>query len=269
MRRAGPVRRRMALLAAVGALGVGMNTACGQGPSSADYFPSGKALRAAERIRRGDAEGLAELIAGGLDADARGRDGADLLKWSMVWSCPECFRTLLENGAAIERPPAGEYRGKVDQVLLMPTMELAASAEDPAYLSLLLRHGGDPDALDVYGHETIIHAAILNGRFANVRLLAEAGADIHARDGSLATPLHLAVGLSNYDIAHYLLERGADPMLEDRWGYSVVDRIRLFKDRGAHRDDETYGWYVKVVERLGLDLDEVTLPRDPDAATRP
>ena len=146
---------------------------------------------------------------------------------------------------------------------------MAASAKDPAYLSLLLRHGGDPDALDVYGHETIIHAAILNGRFANVRLLVEAGADIHARDGSLATPLHLAVGLSNYDIAHYLLERGADPMLEDRWGYSVVDTIRLFKDRGARRDDETYGWYVKVVERLGLDLDEVTLPRDPDAATRP
>ena len=137
-------------------------------------------------------------------------------------------------------------------------MHLAAQLNDPAYLASLLRHGGDPNALNVYGARTIIHEAIMLSRMENVRLLVDAGADIDARaDLSLVTPLHRAVNVNNYDVAYYLLEQGADPMLEDNMGYSVVDTIKLFKNRGVSR--EMHGWYVKVVERLGLDPDEVTL----------
>ena len=242
-----------------GALGIWMNTAFAVHPRSADYFATPETVAAAEQIRRGDAAGLARRIAGGLDVNARGRDGADLLKWSLVWLCVECFETLLESGADIERPPAGEYAGKIEQLLLEPVMELAASLNDPAYLASLLRHGGNPNALDVYGTKTIIHIAILHGRLANVRLLVEAGADINARENlSMATPLHKAVG-GEYDIAYYLLEQGADPTLKDRWDYSAVDVIKLFKYRGIG-GRKMHDWYVKFVDRLGLDRDEVTLP---------
>ena len=64
--------------------------------------------------------------------------------------------------------------------------------------------------------------------------------------------------MRSYDIAYYLLEHGADPTLENRWGYSVVDQIKNFKNRGIG-DKEMHAWYVRVVERLGLDLEEVTV----------
>ena len=38
----------------------------------------------------------------------------------------------------------------------------------------------------------------------------------------------------------------------------VVDLIHAFKDRGIGSNG-MHGWYVKVVERLGLDLDDVTV----------
>ena len=248
----------MALLAASGAVGLGMMAACANAPPSADYFDAPEAVAAADHIRRRNARGLERLIAGGLDVNLRGREGADLLKWSLLSGCPDCLEALLAGGARTDHVPAGKYTGKVEQLLLMPVMELAASAKDPRYLSLLLRHGGDPNALAVYGNKTIIFAAILHGRIDNVRLLVEAGADIHARDGDLATPLHDARAVRSYDIAYYLLEQGADPMLKNEWGYSVVDQIKQFKDRGVG-DKEMHVWYVKVVERLGLDLDEVTV----------
>ena len=236
-----------------------MTAACAAAPPSADYFETPEAIAAADQIRRGNARGLAKLIAGGLDVNLRGREGADLLKWSLLSGCPDCLEALLAGGARTDHVPAGKYTGKVEQLLLMPVMEIAVSARDSRYLSLLLRHGGDPDALGVYGNATIIFQAIMHGRIDNVRLLIEAGADIHAREqGSLATPLHDAVAIKKFDIAHYLLERGADPMLERRSGSSVVDMIYRYKDRGVG-SSEMHGWYVKVVERLGLDLDAVTI----------
>ena len=254
------MRRTLSRLAMAGALGIWMNTAFAVHPRSADYFATPETVAAAKQIRRGNAAGLARRIAGGLDVNARGRDGADLLKWSMLWGCPDCFETLLESGADIERPPAGEYAGKIEQLLLEPVMHLAASANDPAYLTSLLRHGGNPNAFDVYGTETIIYTAIMHSRIENVRLLVEAGADIHVReDGTLYTPLHTAVSIKKYDIAYYLLEQGADPLLENKWGNSVIDVIHRYKNRGVG-DPKMHDWYLKFVDRLGLDRDEVTLP---------
>ncbi len=257
------MRRTMARLAAVGALGIGMNTGCAVQfrPESADYyFTTPEVVAAAKAIRRGNARGLERRIAEGLDVNARGREGMDLLKWSLGRFCLECFETLLEHGADIERPPAGEYTGKIEQLFLKPVMHLAAHLDDPAYLASLLRHGGNPNALDVYGARTIIHEAIMMSRMENVRLLVGAGADIHARErGSMATPLHNARSYRDFEIACYLLEQGADPMLEDSMGYSVVDDLKMFKDRGVG-DSEMHDWYLKFVDRLGLDRDAVTVP---------
>ena len=235
-----------------------MVPACTQVPSSNELFDTSEAVAAANYIRRGNARGLKKMIAEGLDVNLRGRGGADLSKWSLVWGSPACLEALLEGNARTDHVPAGKYTGKVEQTLLMPVMELAASWNDPRYLSLLLRHGGDPDALDVYGSETIINQAIMHSQIDNVRLLIEAGADVNARHrGSLETPLSRAVAVKKYEIAYYLLEQGADPTLEDQWGYTVADSIKTFKDRGVGRD--MYDWYVKVVERLGLDLEAVTV----------
>ena len=266
------MRRRFARLAVAGALGIGMNTGCAIDPypkSANHYFTTPETVAAARAIRGRNARGLERMIAGGLDVNARGREGMDLLKWSMGRFCLECFETLLEHGADIERPPAGEYTGKIEQLWLMPVMDLAAQLNDPAYLASLLRHGGDPNALEVYGYRTVINEAIMLSRMENVRLLVEAGADINAReDGSMMTPLHTAVRVNKYEIAYYLLEQGADPMLQDKTGDSAIDEIKMWGPPGVE-GSEVRDWFLKVVDRLGLDRDEVKVPRSLMMRTRP
>ena len=196
----GPVGHTLAMIGAVGMLvGAGAGAACSatNGLKAADYFTTAVAVQAAERIRRGDVRGLSRGIAEGLAAGTRGREGMDLLKWSWAWACEGCFELLLRNGAGTGHVQAGRYTGKVEQLFLMPIMELAAQSRDSRYLSLLLEHGGDPNAPDVYGNKPIIHGAIIHSRLANIRLLVAAGADIEARDGDLATPLHTAVSVDS------------------------------------------------------------------------
>ena len=256
------MRRGFAQLAVAGALGIGMNAGCAISPylKSADhYFTTPETVAAARAIRRGNGRGLERMIADGLEVNARGREGMDLLKWSMG-RCLECFETLLEHGADIERPPAGEYTGKIEQLWLKPVMHLAAQLNNPAYLAALLRHGGDPNAFNVYGSVQIINEAIMHHRMANVRLLVEEGADINARaPSSMRTPLHTAVTVNLYEIAYYLLEQGADPMLQDKTGDSVIDKIKMWGPPGLE-GSEARDWFLKVVDRLGLDRDEMTLP---------
>ena len=215
----GPVGHTLAMIGAVGMLvGAGAGAACSEtnGLKAGDYFTTAVAVQAAERIRRGDVRGLSRGIAEGLDAGTRGREGMDLLKWSWAWACEGCFELLLHNGAGTGHVPAGRYTGKVEQLFLMPIMQLAARSRDSRYLSLLLEHGG-------------------------IRMRPTCAGTSRSSTGPSST-------------------RGSDPLLEDEWGYSVVDTIKLFKDRGVERGSEMHGWYVKVVQRLGLDVDEVTLP---------
>ena len=224
---------------------------CGSGPPPArEYFASEEAVAAAEAIRRGRPAELHGLIAAGLDVDHRGSRGMNLLKWALASNCPECFEALLEAGASTEHFVAGEYTGRVDQLFLQPLLDLAASADKPAFLALALEHGADPDARDVYGSDPVMFSAILYGRLENVRLLAEAGANVNARSADLTTPVHFAVGANRYEIACYLLEQGADPSLENKRGSTVGDYIRMFGD-GAVSDYE-YDWYVKFREKIGL-----------------
>ena len=266
------MRLGFALLAVAGALVVGMNAGCAIDPylkSSDHYFTTPETAAAARAIRRGNARGLERMIARGLDVSARGREGMDLLKWSMGRFCLECFETLLERGADIERPPAGEYTGKIEQLWLMPVMELAAIFNNPAYLAALLRHGGDPNAFGVYGSVQIINEAIMHHRMENIRLLVEAGADINARArGSLRTPLHTAVMINQYEIAYYLLEQGANPMLRDKTGDSVIDDIKMWGPPGVE-GSEVRDWFLQVVDRLGLDREEVMVPRSLMMRARP
>ena len=77
------MRRTIMRLAVAGALGIGMNTGCAvqSHPESADYyFTTPETVAAAKAIRRGNARGVERMIAEGLDVNARGREGMDLLK---------------------------------------------------------------------------------------------------------------------------------------------------------------------------------------------
>jgi len=93
----------------------------------------------------------------------------------------------------------------------------------------LLKAGFDPNSRGD-GGATPLHEA-LSGDGSNLvaaeELLA-AGADINATNYDGQTPLHLTYEtLSEYErVVPFMLDRGANPLLRDRWGQSVIDIAR-------------------------------------------
>src|SRR5690606_6855622 len=67
--------------------------------------------------------------------------------------------------------------------------------------------------------------------------MVEAGADIEMPNPDGVTPLITAIDNFNYDIAAYLLDRGADPNRWDWWGrtplYVAVDMSSFLPGRGG------------------------------------
>src|SRR5688572_8074949 len=90
--------------------------------------------------------------------------------------------------------------GDLGQVALADASKLeSALASDPSAVS----------RRDAQGRTALHHAA--EGNLAAVEVLVERGADLDARDKSGRTPLFVAVRANRYEIARYLLDRGADP----------------------------------------------------------
>ncbi|MFN7144147.1 MAG: ankyrin repeat domain-containing protein [Myxococcota bacterium] len=112
---------------------------------------------------------------------------------------------------------------------------------DPVRIQSVL--AADPAAAtrrDAEGRTALHHAA--EGDLAAVEALVEGGADIDARTKAGATPLYLAVRANRYEIARYLLDRGADPdaagtagpPLAEAVAQGTPEMVRLLVQRGAN-----------------------------------
>jgi len=88
----------------------------------------------------------------------------------------------------------------------------AAVAGDQKAIEQMLKLGIDVNAVDATT-STALHYATKHGRLTIMRLLIEHGADLHALNQRLSTPLHLTE--KNIDAIRILLEAGADPNLKD------------------------------------------------------
>ncbi len=169
-----------------------------------------------------DRELSAGLLAAGADVHASNRRGARPLHYAM-------------NG----RPDAKEW-------------DPAAQA---AVVQCLIDAGAQPDALDKSGVGAL-HRGVRTRCAAAVRTLLANGADVHLKNGSGSTPLHLAVqdtGRSGSgseasrsqqrEIILELLRHGARATDKDKAGNSVlqsakgdwiVDLLAASGDRGTH-----------------------------------
>ncbi len=112
---------------------------------------------------------------------------------------------------AAAAPPAGGRRGG-------PTTGVAGATRPFRYNELIGTQGG----------LTALHFAARQGAAASVRALVEAGADVNqASPGDRTTPLLIATLNGHFDLAKYLIERGADPNLASHDGaaplYAVLN----------------------------------------------
>lgn len=90
---------------------------------------------------------------------------------------------------------------------------LHLAVDHPACLRLLVAHGADPDLRDQEDNASALHFAAARGRLESVRVLLDAGADVHGRgDLHAGEVIGWAVGDGtgvNRAVLELLLERGA------------------------------------------------------------
>lgn len=211
-----------------------------------DYFAEPVQVRLAEAVARGKLDQIRELIQQGADVNAKGRDGMRPLFWAMGKNSLKGFEILLQNGANPNVTAEGLIKGERPPSV----MELAAIAENPDYLRLALKHGGNPNYPLGYGNRTIIDEAIMNNRLENLRILTEAGADINHQDSFGSPPIMAAARIRNYDMVYFLLGKGADPTIIDSAGSDLASFLKKFGQRGVKPDSEQYQWYLKVVAEM-------------------
>ncbi|KAF7035108.1 hypothetical protein CFC21_046029 [Triticum aestivum] len=152
---------------------------------------------------------------------------------------------LLERGASPRAPDVdGEtplhwaaYNGDRDLAMLLlckgadvgatnprgTALHVAAMRGFPEVIRVLLRHGADPNkfASRVF---TPLVSSLLGGSVECMKLLIEAGANVHAGGFSGATPLLLACSRrGNIGFVKCLLKAGADPNVPDELGRLPIE----------------------------------------------
>jgi ankyrin repeat protein len=75
---------------------------------------------------------------------------------------------------------------------------------------------------------TPLHYACTNGNYDIALFLLDKGAAVDALSPNETTPLMMAIRAGNIQLARLLLDRGADIRLRNQQGYSAIDAAELF-----------------------------------------
>ncbi|MCP3144670.1 ankyrin repeat domain-containing protein [Pyxidicoccus xibeiensis] len=87
---------------------------------------------------------------------------------------------------------------------------------------------GAPGAFATSGYERAVEltTAVSSGDATHMERLLDAGHDVNSRTSDNSTTLHAAAGYGRLDMVRRLLEKGADPLLEDDAGRTARDIAR-------------------------------------------
>ncbi len=104
----------------------------------------------------------------------------------------------------------------------------AAHQNKPYMVSKLLSLNANPNTTDENGR-SVFYQMVAWGKYDIANELLDNGADIDALNDSKhpETALHYCVMKDNHECVRYLLEKGASTYLEDSFGYTVFERVRM------------------------------------------
>ena len=217
----------------------------------------------AEAAIIGNATMLGLLLEAGADVESANADGQTALMVVARSGRVEAARLLLSRGANVNA--VEKWRG---QTALM----WATAQHQPAMVKELVARGGDVNARSMVnnwgrqvtaepraiyrpaGGLTPLLYAAREGCVDCARVLVEAGADLNVADPEYISPLLMAIINDHFDLAAYLIDKGANPNKWDLWGrgplYAAVDLNTL--PRGGRPDrpslDETTS--LQIIEKL-------------------
>jgi len=99
-------------------------------------------------------------------------------------------------------------------------LSLAASADDPILIETLLKAGCNPNA--VINNEPILFNAQLQDRPKVIEVMLKNGSDINITDSLGNNVLKYAIGTMHYDMAIFLITKGADVHAKTHDGLSIA-----------------------------------------------
>ena len=214
--------------------------------TAVDLIESGSDVNEANRYgivplilacRNGNGDIVSALLRYGADPDAKGSGGESALMIASRTGLLVPVQLLLKEGASLETT---ERKGQT------ALMWAAAEGHDEV-VTLLIGSTADPEKRLKSGF-TAIHFAARNGHLKTVECLLDAGVpvgDAIAVDKVIGksppkgtTPLRLAVENGHFDLACFLIERGADPN-EQASGFAPLHVLTWV--RKPHRGDGDNG----------------------------
>ena len=214
-----------------------------------DLFDVQMQVDLAKAAAKGDTNQMQLLISRGADVNSQGHKGMRPLFWALINQNFRGFKYLLDNGA---NPNAA-----VDIIQPPPenALTLAASMGDSKYLEELLKHGAKPNL--AVGHpslRTAIFTASFYRETNNVSILLKYGADIDWKTAGDVTPLHQEINGNSFAMALFLYHSGANPLIKNKWGYSPIDTLKEFGDKGivSRADEKAYKQLLKEFKKDGL-----------------
>lgn len=203
-----------------------------------EYFPASPALDVAQAIRRDDVPGLERVLAQhpGLDLNQAGRQGVTFLFWAYAHHSSKMLRALAAHGADVNRPLVlPNEKGGTDTTHLL---NIATEGPEDQLLVTLLDLKADPNVVDERKVPALQNAIYINN-YSRMKLLLDRGANIDAPNSSGATAVIVLARLNNFEMVHYLLERGAD------WRKSDTE-VALWTQENDIGNEKGTAWQIKV-----------------------
>ena len=182
--------------------------------------------------RNSNIEAVQYLIEQGADPDIKQRTGSTALHAASFFGHPEIVRCLLESGAnytltnsSKNLPEVESFNDAVKQVFIelkqTPFVQAAANQLDWFEETI----SKFPEHVDTHYHvqrQTLLHCACKKGHFDLARwLIEQRTANIDIVDINLNSALHLAAYGEHVSIVEYLLNRGANSTLINKWGMTA------------------------------------------------
>ena len=190
-----------------------------------EVFTDNRTAEMAEAIADNDAKRV-HALARTTDLKARGDKNVTLLEWAVFNQSKQAFNALLEVGAD---PAVPGMDGST-------VAHLAAMANDPYYLDVLLEAGVDPSLRDRATGQPLLSAALMGRRTDQFRALLAAGADPNSPDNTGDTPLHVAAQINANTFALDLLKAGANPNARNGQNATFQDYMFMTETQALSKD---------------------------------
>jgi ankyrin repeat protein len=163
----------------------------------------------------GDATIVQRLIAAGADVNGATPGGETPLMMAARTGAPESVTALLAHGADVEAREG--WRG---QTALM----WAATENNAEAIRLLVEAGADVKARSKSGSFTAFLFAVRGGHVDASRALLDVGSEVNERMPDGMSALVLALYNAHYELASFLLDRGADPNAAEQ-GWTALHQV--------------------------------------------